>query len=141
MAGLALAVLGGALFGTSYLLATASRLIGRRDPAVLRTALRRRLEPADGPLTLRVSGIPGFQGLLDLNRALARAPAVRSTTVRSYYDGQAIITVTLSSPIPAAALVAEWSRLAAITMAVFLEDAEARWWAVEVRPPTVGKHW
>lgn len=134
MAGLALAALGATLFGTSYLLGAPARLVGGKGPGVTRSAVRRRLRLADGPLSLQVSGIPGFQGLLDLNRALNRTPAVRNTTVRSYYDGQATITVTLSLPVRAAALVGEWSRLAAITMSVSLEDEEASVLVVKVRP-------
>ncbi|MGB6837531.1 MAG: hypothetical protein WBF66_07500, partial [Dehalococcoidia bacterium] len=135
---LALAALGAALLGTFYLLAVAARGAARKGAAVIRTALGALPTPSAGPLTFQVSGIASLQGLLDLNRALNRTPAVGSTTVRSYYDGEATISVALSAAVRAEELVANWSRLASVSMGIS-SDEGASVLGVKVRPePSVG---
>jgi hypothetical protein len=46
--------------------------------------------------------VPGFQGLMELQRALVRLPQVQSAAVRRYQDDEAAIQLVLSQPMTAA---------------------------------------
>ncbi|HUS82509.1 MAG TPA: hypothetical protein VM013_04540 [Dehalococcoidia bacterium] len=65
-------------------------------------------EPAFAPngegLTLVISAVPGFQGLMEVQRALTRIPAIEGASVERYFDGEARIVLTLREPITAARL-------------------------------------
>ena len=65
-------------------------------------------EPAFAPngegLTLVISAVPGFQGLMEVQRALARIPAIEGASVERYFDGEARIVLTLREPITAGRL-------------------------------------
>lgn len=52
-------------------------------------------------LTLVVSGVPGFQGLMDVQRALTGLEDVEAASVRRYQAGEATIEVVLSRPMTA----------------------------------------
>lgn len=137
MVGVALAALGIAMVCASYLLLVPARFAGGRGFGLGRGAAGRRLlRPSDGPLTLRVSGIPDFQGLLDLNRALVHKEPVQSTTVHSYYDGRATIYVILRSAVRAGDLASRCSRLADVRLEIVLAEQEAGALSLEVAPQT-----
>ena len=65
-------------------------------------------EPAFAPngegLTLVISAVPGFQGLMEVQRALARIPAIEGASVERYFDGEARIVLTLRESITAGRL-------------------------------------
>jgi hypothetical protein len=65
-------------------------------------------EPAFAPggegLTLVISAVPGFQGLMEVQRALTRVSAIEGASVERYFDGEARIVLTLREPITAARL-------------------------------------
>ena len=62
-------------------------------------------EPAFAPngegLTLVISAVPGFQGLMEVQRALTRISAIEGASVERYFDGEARIVLTLREPITA----------------------------------------
>ena len=57
--------------------------------------------PSEEGLTLVISAVPGFQGLMEVQRALARIPAIEGASVERYFDGEARIVLTLREPITA----------------------------------------
>jgi hypothetical protein len=56
-------------------------------------------------IDVTIAAVPGFQGLMDLQRALVRMPNVQSAAVRRYQDDEAAIQLVLSQPMPAGAIV------------------------------------
>jgi hypothetical protein len=56
-------------------------------------------------IDVTIASVPGFQGLMDLQRALVRLPNVQSAAVRRYQDDEAAIQLVLSQPMPASAIV------------------------------------
>ena len=61
--------------------------------------------PGETPLTLAVSAVPGFQGLMEAQRALMRLPSIEGASVERYFDGEARIVLTLRGPVTARELV------------------------------------
>jgi len=61
--------------------------------------------PSSEGLTLVISSVPGFQGLMEAQRALTRMPAVEGASVERYFDGEARVVLTLSQPVTASRLV------------------------------------
>jgi hypothetical protein len=61
-------------------------------------------QPGGEGLTLVISAVPGFQGLMEVQRALTRVPAIEGASVERYFDGEARIVLTLSEPITATRL-------------------------------------
>lgn len=53
--------------------------------------------PADGSVLLRAAPVSGFQGLMRLQDALARLPAVRQATVEAYAQGEARLRLDLAA--------------------------------------------
>jgi hypothetical protein len=56
-------------------------------------------------IDVTIAAVPGFQGLMDLQRALVRLPQVQSAAVRRYQDDEAAIQLVLSQPMTASAIV------------------------------------
>jgi hypothetical protein len=67
------------------------------------------LEPAFAPggegVDVTIAAVPGFQGLMDVQRALVRLPHVQGAAVRRYQDDEAAIQLVLSQPLTASAIV------------------------------------
>ncbi len=61
--------------------------------------------PGDEGLTLVISSVPGFQGLMEVQRALTRMPAIEGASVERYFDGEARIVLMLREPVTATHLV------------------------------------
>jgi hypothetical protein len=55
--------------------------------------------PGDEGLTLVISSVPGFQGLMEVQRALTRMPAIEGASVERYFDGEARIVLMLREPV------------------------------------------
>ena len=53
--------------------------------------------PSDGSVLLRAAPVSGFQGLMRLQDALQRIPAVRQATVEAYSQGEARLRLELSA--------------------------------------------
>jgi hypothetical protein len=66
------------------------------------------MEPSFAPggegVDVTIAAVPGFQGLMEVQRSLVRLPQVQSAAVRRYQDDEAAIQVVLSQPMTAAAL-------------------------------------
>jgi hypothetical protein len=66
------------------------------------------LEPSFAPggegIDVTIAAVPGFQGLMELQRALVRLPQVQSAAVRRYQDDEAAIQLVLSQPMTASAI-------------------------------------
>ena len=56
-------------------------------------------------IDVTIADVPGFQGLMDLQRALVRLPQVQSAAVRRYQDDEAAIQLVLSQSMSASAIV------------------------------------
>ena len=52
--------------------------------------------PSDGAITLRVAPVAGFQGLMRVQEALTRLPAVRTAAVDTYSQGEARLHIELA---------------------------------------------
>jgi hypothetical protein len=67
------------------------------------------LEPAFAPggegVDVTIASVPGFQGLMDVQRALVRHPNVHTAAVRRYQDDEAGIQLVLVQPMTASAIV------------------------------------
>lgn len=66
------------------------------------------MEPSFAPggegIDVTISAVPGFQGLMEVQRSLVRLPQVQSAAVRRYQDDEAAIQVVLQQPMTAAAI-------------------------------------
>jgi len=66
------------------------------------------MEPSFAPggegVDVTIAAVPGFQGLMELQRALVRLPQVQSAAVRRYQDDEAVIQLVLSQPMTASAI-------------------------------------
>ena len=67
------------------------------------------LEPTFPPggegVDVTIAAVPGFQGLMDVQRALVRLPHVQGAAVRRYQDDEAAIQLVLSQPMTASTVV------------------------------------
>jgi len=70
---------------------------GQRDEDVPGTLAT--FTPADGSVLLRAAPVSGFQGLMRLQDALQRIPAVRQATVEAYSQGEARLRLELASDV------------------------------------------
>jgi len=65
-------------------------------------------EPSYAPggegIDVAIASVPGFQGLMEVQRTLVRMPQVQSASVRRYQDDLAAIQLVLSQPMTAAAI-------------------------------------
>ena len=52
-------------------------------------------------IDVTIAAVPGFQGLMEIERALVRLPEVQSAAVRRYQDDEAAIQLVLSQPLTA----------------------------------------
>lgn len=87
-------------------------------PAVAPAPVRVAEQPAEAPpsrepayppgaaVSVIVSGVPGFQGLMDVQRALTGLQGVQGASVRRYQGGEATIELTLSQPLTAGEIAA-----------------------------------
>jgi hypothetical protein len=66
------------------------------------------MEPSFAPggegIDVTIAAVPGFQGLMEVQRALVRLPQVQSAAVRRYQDDEAAIQLVLSQPMTASAI-------------------------------------
>ncbi len=66
------------------------------------------MEPSFAPggegIDVTIAAVPGFQGLMELQRALVRLPQVQSAAVRRYQDDEATIQLVLSQPMTASVI-------------------------------------
>ncbi|HZP57348.1 MAG TPA: hypothetical protein VFC53_07320 [Dehalococcoidia bacterium] len=60
--------------------------------------------PGGEGIDVTIASVPGFQGLMELQRALVRMPQVQSAAVRKYQDDEAAIQLVLSQPMTASAI-------------------------------------
>lgn len=72
------------------------------EPAV---APEPRFEPAEEPLRLVLAAVPGFQGLMDAQRALAGLEAADGASVVAYRNGEASLEVALLESLSASEIV------------------------------------
>lgn len=55
-------------------------------------------------INVAIAAVPGFQGLMDLQRALVGLPGVQSAAVRRYQDDEAAIQLVLLQPMSASTI-------------------------------------
>ncbi|MDE3096692.1 MAG: hypothetical protein KGK07_11935 [Chloroflexota bacterium] len=68
--------------------------------------MERAFAPGGEGIDVTIESVPGFQGLMELQRALVRLPEVQSAAVRKYQDDEAAIQLVLAQPMTASALAA-----------------------------------
>lgn len=61
--------------------------------------------PSDQAIGIVIAAVPGFQGLMDVQRALSALPAVEGASVNSYRNGEASLEVVLRAPMSARQIV------------------------------------
>lgn len=66
--------------------------------------MERSFPPGGEGIDVTIAGVPGFQGLMELQRALVRMPEVQSAAVRRYQDDEAAIQLVLSQPMTSSAV-------------------------------------
>ena len=64
-----------------------------------------RFAPGEKAVGIVLAAVPGFQGLMDIQRALSSLPETEAASVVAFKNGEASIDVTLRSPITARQLV------------------------------------
>ncbi len=62
-------------------------------------------DPANGPLSVALAGVPGFQGLMDAQRALTGLPETEGASVVAFKNGEASLEVVLLAPVTARQIV------------------------------------
>ena len=66
------------------------------------------MEPSFAPggegIEVTIAAVPGFQGLMELQRALVRLPQADTAAVRRYQDDEATIQLVLSRPMTASVI-------------------------------------
>ncbi|MGE3855320.1 MAG: hypothetical protein AB7G21_00030 [Dehalococcoidia bacterium] len=90
--------IGGAGLGATALGSAAADLWERDDADDVAGTLAT-FTPADGAVQLRAAPVSGFQGLMRLQDALQRIPAVRSATVEAYSQGEARLRLELAADV------------------------------------------
>lgn len=58
-------------------------------------------QAADQPVAIVVAAVPGFQGLMDVQRGLSGLPAVKGASVQSYRNDEASLEMVLYKPVSA----------------------------------------
>ena len=60
---------------------------------------------AESGVELVIADVPGFQGLMEVQRGLSQLPAVESASVKRYQDGEASVELMLREPTTASEIV------------------------------------
>ncbi len=68
--------------------------------------MERAFAPGGEGIDVTIEAVPGFQGLMELQRALVRLPEVQSAAVRKYQDDEAAIQLVLAQPMTASSVAA-----------------------------------
>jgi hypothetical protein len=68
--------------------------------------MERAFAPGGEGIDVTIQSVPGFQGLMELQRALVRLPEVQSAAVRKYQDDEAAIQLVLAQPMTASGVAA-----------------------------------
>lgn len=56
-------------------------------------------QPGDGPVRIIIAAVPGFQELMDVQRALSGLRAVEGASVKRYQNGEASLELVLAAPL------------------------------------------
>jgi hypothetical protein len=94
---------------TAELAVAVAALAGERaEPARPAKPQLPEMEPSYAPggegVDVTIAAVPGFQGLMEVQRALVRLPQVQSAAVRRYQDDEAAIQLVLGQPMTATAI-------------------------------------
>ena len=68
--------------------------------------MERAFAPGGEGIDVTIQAVPGFQGLMELQRSLVRLPEVQSAAVRKYQDDEAAIQLVLAQPMTASGIAA-----------------------------------
>lgn len=68
--------------------------------------MERAFAPGGEGIDVTIQSVPGFQGLMELQRSLVRLPEVQSAAVRKYQDDEAAIQLVLAQPMTASGIAA-----------------------------------
>ena len=62
-------------------------------------------QPGESPMGVVLAAVPGFQGLMDIQRALSGLPQTEGASVVAYKNGEASLEVVLNAPVAARQIV------------------------------------
>ena len=69
------------------------------------TPVEPRFQPGQTPMSVVLAAVPGFQGLMDVQRALTGLPQTEGASVVAYKNGEASLEVVLNAPVAARQIV------------------------------------
>ena len=69
------------------------------------TPVEPRFQPGQTPMSVVLAAVPGFQGLMDVQRALSGLPQTEGASVAAYKNGEASLEVVLNAPVAARQIV------------------------------------
>ncbi|MCH7580010.1 MAG: hypothetical protein IIB22_07180 [Chloroflexi bacterium] len=69
------------------------------------TPVEPRFQPGQTPMSVVLAAVPGFQGLMDVQRALSGLPQTEGASVVAYKNGEASLEVVLNAPVAARQIV------------------------------------
>ena len=69
------------------------------------TPFEPRFQPGQTPMSVVLAAVPGFQGLMDVQRALSGLPQTEGASVVAYKNGEASLEVVLNAPVAARQIV------------------------------------
>jgi hypothetical protein len=75
------------------------------EPVAVPATQEPRFEPGEQALGVVIAAVPGFQGLMDVQRGLSGLPAVAGAPVRRYKNGEALLEVALREPVSVSQIV------------------------------------
>jgi hypothetical protein len=106
-------------------LAEAQQAQAQAKPTPQIPELETSFAPGGEGVDVSIAAVPGFQGLMEVQRTLVRMPQVASASVRRYQDDEASIQLVLSQPITASALAESVSSTTGRTLVVDESRPEA----------------
>ncbi|MEX1253198.1 MAG: hypothetical protein WEE64_02540 [Dehalococcoidia bacterium] len=77
-----------------------------------------RFQPGEQALGVVIGAVPGFQGLMDVQRGLSGLPAVAGAPVRRYKNGEALLEVALREPVSVTQIVQKLETTTGRTMLI-----------------------
>ena len=91
-----------------------------------RPASQPSFEPGGEGVTVALAGVPGFQALMDIQKAFTAMSAVSAASVERYQEGDSRILVALRAPVEASELVAAVRNGAGLDVAIEEARPETR---------------
>ena len=92
--------------------------------------------PGNEGVTVALAGVPGFQSLMDIQKALATLPGVTSASVERYQEGDSRILVALRGPVTSSELLTAIRDGAGLDASVDEARPETNRLKLKISPPS-----